>query len=452
VSKNLPFVKSDIPRDLRTFLDRVRELVNGSGANRLVGLDELTAAGVVATNSAGNIVPVVTAAPDTYLPTPAVPTNFSATSAVRTVIVEWDTPDYLGHAYAEVWSSDTDILGDAVLIGMSPGAVYVDSVGPSAARYYWARFVNTNNDYGPFNAVPGSFASTPPDLEYTMDLLAKTYGDTSEAPFFQLPSPLVIGGVTVPAGTYMKEAFIHNGVITNAKIGDLAVDNAKIANATIATAKIQDAAITTAKIENANITTAKIQDAAITNAKIGYAAIDSAQIQNAAITNAKIGYAAIDSSQLQDASIVNAKIGYAAITTAKIGNNEITFPSFTQGASQTNINPGSTVTLVTLTVPRSFATPGYILVEFLMGHQSGGAVYTEQYAQGDTYVYVDGSMVAGYNNIYVGGNNTVSMVQDALHYAYTSYSTITVTYTRTGGTAGGTIILNPSIFFIELKR
>jgi hypothetical protein len=452
VSKNLPFVKSDIPRDLRTFLDRVRELVNGSGANRLVGLDELTAAGVVATNSSGAIVPVITTPPETFLAAPPAPTSFSATSAVRTVIVEWDTPEYLGHAYAEVWSSDTDLLGDAVLIGMSPGAVYVDSVGPSAARYYWARFVNTNNDYGPFNAVSGSFASTPPDLEYTMDLLAKTYGDTSEAPFFQLPSPLIIGGVTVPAGTYMKDAFIYNGVITNAKIGDLAVDNAKIAGLSVSTAKIQDAAITTAKIENANITTAKIQDAAITNAKIGYAAIDSAQIQNAAITNAKIGYAAIDSSQIQDASIVNAKIGYAAITTAKIGNNEITFPVFTQTYGITDVSMGSTVTLVTLNVSRSFATPAYILVEFLMGHGTGGLTYSDQYTGGNTNVYVDGSQVAGYNDIYVGGINSASIVQDTLHYGYTYSSTITVTYTRTFGNAAYTRILGASIFFIELKR
>lgn len=439
MSKNLPFVKSDIPRDLRTFLDRVRELVNGSGANRLVGLDELTAAGVVTTNNAGNIVPV---AQETFLATPPAPTNFSATSAVRTVIVEWDTPAYFGHAYAEVWSAGTNVLGDAVLLGMSPGAVYVDAVGPSASRYYWARFVNTNNDYGPFNAVSGSFASTPPDLEYTMDLLAKTYGDTSEAPFFQLTSPLVIDGVTVPAGTYMKQAFIYNGVITNAKIADLAVDNAKIANATIATAKIQDAAITTAKIENANITTAKIQDAAITNAKI----------EDAAITNAKIGNAAITSAKIDDAAITNAKIGTAEITTAKIGNNQVTFPVFTTGAGIIDVAAGGPVTLVTLSVTRTFLTPSYILVEFLMSHTTGGLTYPDQYTQGDVSVYVDGSNVAGYTNIYAGGFNSASIVIDLINYVATTSSTISVTYTKTGGTAASTRILNPSIFFIDLKR
>ena len=230
MSKKLPFVKSDIPRDLRMFLDRLRELVSGSGSDRLIGLDELTAAGVVSTNTNGNIVP---ADPGTFVPTPPAPSNVTATAAVRTVIVDWDEPAYNGHAYAEVWAASTNVLGSAVMLGMSPGGIFTDALGPGATRYYWVRFVNTNNVSGAFNAVSGAVATTPPDLEYTMDVLAKAYGDTSEAPFFQLNSPTVIDGVTIAAGTYMKSAFIYNGVITNAKIGNLAVDDAKIANLSV---------------------------------------------------------------------------------------------------------------------------------------------------------------------------------------------------------------------------
>ena len=91
-----------------------------------------------------------------------------------------------------------------------------------------------------------------------MQLLSDTYGGTSVAPFFQLNAPVVIDGVTIAAGTYMKRAFIFDGTITNAKIGSAAVDTAKIADAAISTAKINDAAITTAKINDAAITNAKI--------------------------------------------------------------------------------------------------------------------------------------------------------------------------------------------------
>lgn len=66
--------------------------------------------------------------------------------------------------------------------------------------------------------------------------IAATDGSSDSAPFFHLTNDTVIGGVTVPAGTYMQAAFIHDASITTAKIADLAVDNAKIA--TVAAAKI----------------------------------------------------------------------------------------------------------------------------------------------------------------------------------------------------------------------
>ena len=213
-------------------------------------------------------------------------------------------------------------------------------------------------------------------------------------------------------------------------------------------------------IENGTtyIDEALIRNASIDNAKIG--SLDAGKINTGVLSANVIQTGSLDSkisnidwAKISNAYITNAQIGYAAITTAKIGNNEITFPSFAQGASITDINPGSTVTLATLTVPRSFATPGYILVEYMMSQvSSGNTMYFDQWAQGDTNVYVDGSAVAGFTSIYVASFNSVSLIQDALHYAYTSYSTITVTYTRTGGTAAATRIMNPSIFFIELKR
>jgi hypothetical protein len=150
------------------------------------------------------------------------------------------------------------------------------------------------------------------------------------SPFFYRTSSTVINGVTIPAGAYMKSAYIHDASITNAKIANLAVDSAKVADAAIVeakigtaavtTAKIQDAAITTAKIGTAQIGTAHIIDATITEAKIGTAAVTTAKIQDAAITTAKIGTAQIGTAHIIDATITEAKIADAAITNAKIGN------------------------------------------------------------------------------------------------------------------------------------
>lgn len=262
--KSLPTVTSQIPRDLRTFLDRLRDFIGDSaGRDRLLTADELATAGVISLDNSGNISPA-----SAYFGTPPAPTNVLANPAVNTVIITWDSPLYTGHAYAEVWSSNTDDIGTAVLLGLAPGSIYIDSPGPSTTTYYWVRFVNTIRTVGAYNSTNGTVATTGSDLEYTMQLLSDTYGGTSVAPFFQLNAPVVIDGVTIAAGTYMKRAFIFDGTITNAKIGSAAVDTAKIADAAISTAKINDAAITTAKINDAAITTAKINDAAITNAKI----------------------------------------------------------------------------------------------------------------------------------------------------------------------------------------
>lgn len=303
---NLPTVTSSIPRDLRNFVDRLRDLVNGGGSGRLVTAKELVDAGIANIDFRGEL--SATAVETVEFGQPPAPTNVEAVAAVQNVLVTWDLPAYPSHAYAEVWGADTDDIGSAVLIGQAPGAIYTDPLGPGKTRYYWVRFVNTQYTTGPYNGLSGTSATTPQDLAYTMDLLAATYGDTSEAPFFQLNSPQVIDGVTIPAGTYIKAGFIYDGVITNAKIGAAAVDTAKIADASISTAKIADA----------NITTAKIANAAITNALIADATILAAKIADATITGAKIADATISAAKITDATITGAKIADATITSAKI--------------------------------------------------------------------------------------------------------------------------------------
>lgn len=280
MSKKLPFVTSDIPRDLRTYLDRLRELVAGTGGDRLVSADELANAGLASVDAGGNLT-----APRPYLATPPAPTNVAASGAIQNIIVTWNDPTYVGHAYAEVWGSSTDNLGQAVLLGLSPGSIYVDSTGPSTSRYYWVRFVNTENVSGPYNALSGVLGQTGSDVTYMLNTLTtaaldpaspyakyavradffyvapkldfnqeatpvassvgnlwyqpssdrtRTWTGTTWGPFSQtLPFvintvPQTINGVDVPAGVYMDAAFIKDGTITNAKIGNAVIDDAKI--------------------------------------------------------------------------------------------------------------------------------------------------------------------------------------------------------------------------------
>lgn len=296
MSKSLPSVTSQLPRDLRTFIDRMRDIVTGNGTNRLVSVDELVNAGVVTADSRGSITASNEVA--VFGPPPA-PTNVVASPAIRNVVVTWDAPDYPTHAYAEVWGASTDDISTAMLLGQSPGAVYVDALGPSATRYYWVRFVNVQYTRGAYNAINGTSATTGPDLTYTMGILADAYGSTSEAPFFQLDTPQEINGVVIPAGTYIKSAFIYDGVISNAMIGNAAIDDAKIAN-------IDAGKITTGYISADRVSAGSI-DATIL--AVDAAVIASGYIDAARINTASIGNAEIDAAKITTGTIDNARVG-----------------------------------------------------------------------------------------------------------------------------------------------
>jgi predicted phage tail protein len=171
MSKVLPTVTSNIPRDLRNYLDRLRELVGGSGADRLLTARELVSSGVAQYNTSGALAPVGAA---NVLSSPPAPTNLLADGAIQNVIVTWDGTTYGGHAYTEVWGASVNNFDNAVLIAMTPGRIYADPIGPSTTRYYWARFVNTDDVKGPFNATSGVRGTTGDDAAYTLGLLSSS--------------------------------------------------------------------------------------------------------------------------------------------------------------------------------------------------------------------------------------------------------------------------------------
>jgi hypothetical protein len=208
VSKKLPFVTSDIPRDLRSFLDRVRELVAGSGADRLLSANDLANSGLATVDGSGNIRPPASS----FVATPPAPTTVAATAAIRNIIVTWDNPAYVGHAHAEVWGSSTSLQADSVLLGMSPGAIYVDEVGPSVTRYYWVRFVNTNNTPGPYNALVGTSATTGSDVAYTLGLLVGQITTTELATELNSRIDLIDGPATT-TGTIPNQLALIQGQI-----------------------------------------------------------------------------------------------------------------------------------------------------------------------------------------------------------------------------------------------
>lgn len=160
------------------------ELLTGQRGNKLdkaITLRELTALGLATLRpgAGGSFTPGKN--PDLF-PTgtydkPHAPVNVQANGAFHTVVIDWDGPNYRGHAYAEIWRAETDSLPAATLVGTTSANVFSDAIGKGATFYYWVRFVNGKDDAGPFNAN-GVKAETSRDVQ---DILDELQGQIDES-------------------------------------------------------------------------------------------------------------------------------------------------------------------------------------------------------------------------------------------------------------------------------
>lgn len=249
---NIPAVPAIADGALTNFLQAAKlwmEKASSDGTMSFATKQQLISAGILKQDVSGN----VTVADAFNVSIPPVPTGLTATGAMTIITVQWDNPQaaYGNHAYTEVWASQTNNFSSAVMVGQSPGFIFPHGVQEGATRYYWVRFVSVAGIKGPFNAVAGTLANTAGSPAYLMGVLTEAYGTGSASPFFHLDTPTVIGGVTVPAGTYMKSAFIYDAMITNAMIGNLSAD--KITTGVLNAALIASNAITADKINGTNL-------------------------------------------------------------------------------------------------------------------------------------------------------------------------------------------------------
>jgi hypothetical protein len=171
-----------------------------------------------------------------YTPPPT-PTGFSISSGFTNILLSWNDPNtsgtFLNYAYTEIWRSVNNVLGNAVLQGFAPGAVYSDPVGTSKTYYYWIRFVSQADVAGPYNSSTGTIGGT--GLVGGVDL-----------------GPLIIDATKLAADA-VESGKIKDAAITTTKIANLAVGNAAIANLAVNNAKIADLAVDDAKIANLSV-------------------------------------------------------------------------------------------------------------------------------------------------------------------------------------------------------
>lgn len=154
------------------------ELLTGQRGDRLdkaVTFRELAALGLSTLRPGAGGVYVPSKNPDLFPPGqmefPHAPVNVIANGAFHTVLVEWDPPQYRGHAHAEIWRAESDNQAAATLVGTSSANLYSDAIGKGAAFYYWVRFVNGKDDKGSFQGVQGIEAETSRDVQDILDEL-----------------------------------------------------------------------------------------------------------------------------------------------------------------------------------------------------------------------------------------------------------------------------------------
>lgn len=217
-------------------LDRtitLRDLVN-------LGLAEVTQTRN-GRNLTATVQPTVTGGEDSAWASvpPPDPTGFVATGAFASILLNWEVPGYANHAYTEIWR-DSAAQGEtapafdltrAQLVDVISNGPYTDH--PTATQeprtfYYWLRHVSTSGlRSGLSDRVEAQLATDP---GYIMSVLLGENSPYNEGDplLIEVDTPTTVNGVYVPAGIYIRDLFVQNGTITNAKIANLAVDDAKI--------------------------------------------------------------------------------------------------------------------------------------------------------------------------------------------------------------------------------
>ena len=182
----MPRIPASVSPEVRKYLETLEQIVTirlgrrGDPRDRAVTLRELVDSGLAQELSTTPFDPNRSGSTGFAQPgrqfladlsVPPAPTSFTASGAFSTVHLSWDFPSYSNHSHTEIYAHTSDVVGDATLLGIQTGRVFIDPVGAGQTRYYWARHVNTDNITGPFNSASGTVASTATDVNHILGVL-----------------------------------------------------------------------------------------------------------------------------------------------------------------------------------------------------------------------------------------------------------------------------------------
>lgn len=181
----LPAIPATASPEMRKYLETLSQVVSirlgrrGDPRDRAVTMRELIDSGLAKElasspfdpNRSGNAGFVQPGASLVDLAAPPAPTGFTASGAYSQINLNWDYPAYSNHSHTEVHVHTSDVIGDATLLGIQTGRIFVDPVGSGQTRYYWVRHVNTDGVAGPFNSASGTVAATATDVNHMLGVL-----------------------------------------------------------------------------------------------------------------------------------------------------------------------------------------------------------------------------------------------------------------------------------------
>lgn len=164
--------------------------IGGGSNDRLVSAGELIDAGLAGTGTGGFLT-----LPPRNLTKPPKVSGLTANGAFASIFVSWHNPSFSNYGYTELWRSNVDDIGQAVLIASTAVESYTDNVGSAATKYYWARAVSDQGVKGDFNAVNGTKGTTSLEPEYVKQILTSiTWKQNTTYYPFQYVRPTVENG------------------------------------------------------------------------------------------------------------------------------------------------------------------------------------------------------------------------------------------------------------------
>ena len=368
---------------------------------------------------------------------PGLPTAITASGHFGYISIDWTNPADADFNFVEVWENTTNTSSGSTKVGISAGNTFQrTNLGLNVTRYYFLKSVDYSGNASAFTSSVNATTTFLDDADFANGIyqLFKDQGLYAIKDVSSLPASGTFTGEKV-FNTTDGKLYSWTGAAWEATVADVGAGS-------ITATEIQDGAISTPKLATNSVNASKILAGTITGNKITANTITGGLLATSGIIS--------NSAQIGNAVVTNALIANAAITTAKIGNNMVTFPQASIGSGYIDLNVASgQVTLSSLTATRSGA-PAQIDASSFVSTVSGG---TTGYGVFDYYLYRNGSLVSGFNNSRVQGQNAFTAT---IFYSDTQSSTTTyllkAQVTSVVGGLTNVRFLIPSITFVELKR